>query len=145
MQGIREKREIVVRPMKRRDLRRSFGRRLKGVADQDRWFPFVEKRRAEVVVKVDGWLVPVQDFPAHAEIFFPPGDSGDVFQQRRADAALARRGANKEIVQKQTGAPLKRGIELEEHGVPDRFAVPLRDHGAEFGAVAETVAEWPPK
>ena len=87
--------------------------------------PFIQKYRAEVVVKLDGLLVPVQDFPAHAEIFFAPGDSGDMLDQRRADAVLAKRGPHENIVQKQSDAPLKGRVKLEKHGVPDRFAVPF--------------------
>src|ERR1700680_306549 len=107
--------------MKGRDLRGSLRRRLEGVADEDCRLPFFEKCRAEVVVKLDGRFVPVQNFPAHAEIFFAPGDSGNVLDQSCADAVLAKRGPHKNVVQKQSGASLKRRVKIKKDGVPNRF------------------------
>ena len=62
--------------MKGRGLHSFLGGRLEGIADEDDRLPFVQKRSAEIVVKIDVLLVPVQNFPAHAEIFFAPRDPG---------------------------------------------------------------------
>src|SRR3984957_18615989 len=121
------------------ELHASFGGRLEGIADEDHGLPFFKKRGAEIVVKLDGRLVPVQNFPAHAKIFLAPSDSGDMLDQGGADAALTKGRADKKVIQKQAGAALKRGVKLEKHGVSNGLAIPLRNDGAKFRPWAEAV------
>src|ERR1019366_10428508 len=90
---------------------------LQGIADQADCFPFIEEYGAQVAVKLDRRRVPIQHFPAHAEILFLPRDSGHMREQRPANSVLAELRTDIEVVQKQSWPPLKRGIKLEKQGI----------------------------
>src|ERR1700674_1231046 len=87
-------------------LLRFFRNGLQGITYQAGWLPFIKKDCAQFFIKVDRWSVPVQHFPAHAEVTLFPSDPGHVREQRLTDAVLAEVRAHIKIVKKQPGTPL---------------------------------------
>src|SRR5690242_21945907 len=71
---------------------------LEGVADEHDVFPFVHEDGAKAIVEIDRRLIRVENFPAHAEVIFVPGDAGHVVEQSLADALLAKLRPDKDIL-----------------------------------------------
>ena len=115
------------------------GGSLEGVADEHDGFPLVEEDGAQAIIEVDGRLIPVEDFPTHAEVIFIAGDAGHVRKQGLADSLLPEVRPHINIFEEQAGTSLKCGVELEEDGVAGGLSIQFRNDGTKFGFRAKTV------
>ncbi len=89
-------------------------------------FPFVAEGGVQLLVEVDGSVVPVQDVEHNAKTIILPSHPSEPGEQRAADALAAELGADVDIFEEEAGAA-KRGIAVKEKRVAGGLRVPFSD------------------
>ena len=89
--------------------------------------PFVERDRAERMIKVDARLIPIEASPFDAAVVPFDRDRGKVLKERFSVPASAPIGEDEQVFQIEPAAARKRGEERKEERVADRFSVFKRE------------------
>ncbi len=103
--------------------------------------PFIQKSRAQALVKIDCRSVPVEHLPAHAKTIFFTRDRRNMRQQSFSDSLPSIQLADVDIFQKQSGATFEGRVIIEEERISGGLFVPLRHQRPKLGRVAESITQ----
>src|SRR5687768_13329747 len=123
----------------RRERSAGAGETAEGGARQSGQDPLTAQLRAQRLVELDGWRVPVQHGPFHASAPAAYGDACQSGEQGTTGAPAALGGQDEKIFQIQSRPGQERGIREEVEREADGRSVAFADEGLEVAPGAEAV------
>src|SRR5262245_48632646 len=99
--------------------------------------PLIHRYSTELLVELDGWMVPIQYPPLQPGAATFSCDPCQVLQQGQPDSLAAQVRHYVQVFQVEPWLPQKRGIGREEDSKARAFPIPMRQQHLGRGLVAE--------